>query len=439
MGWINANGIWIGRNRGGGISWQTYWKTQPEVLFFGLYSEISGGQMPNKVTGATDYLTVAGAAGSETYQCPNTAAYIAADTDNLWFKWNFEQRTVTTAELIGYDFSNTPVRYGDAAPNSIEAIIILSTVPSGAQLDRLFRDMKLPIYWNGVPNVNGYLKSNRGLSRSVFTPDANLIVTDTFSDAWYKPQDSNGLLSSLSGGGFVDMLVGQSTFGATLTTGTTTAWKAYKIITTTPNYFFTGCQMGDIFVESSAKGLNVNNSVQLVTGNHAVNHTTANLPVNGTFNGSSQFLRGHWTSNQPTFLYAVVKLITWTAGRYLFDGGVLNCAGVQCSGVTPKIIAYAGTALTATAGLTLGTKGIIRIYFNGASSKLIINNDTPTTGDAGANNSGGIAIGANGGTSGGAGFCNEKVYEVIRRTSDASEADIYAYLKNKIDLGLYTD
>jgi hypothetical protein len=27
MGWLNANGIWIGRNRGGGISWQTFWNT----------------------------------------------------------------------------------------------------------------------------------------------------------------------------------------------------------------------------------------------------------------------------------------------------------------------------------------------------------------------------------------------------------------------------
>lgn len=27
MGWLNINGIWIGRNRGGGISGQTYWTT----------------------------------------------------------------------------------------------------------------------------------------------------------------------------------------------------------------------------------------------------------------------------------------------------------------------------------------------------------------------------------------------------------------------------
>ena len=55
-------------NQQGGASqsWESYWANQTEVLFFGLYSEISGGQMPNKKTGSSDYLTVAGSAGSET-------------------------------------------------------------------------------------------------------------------------------------------------------------------------------------------------------------------------------------------------------------------------------------------------------------------------------------------------------------------------------------
>jgi len=97
----NAIGVPFG---GASQSWESYWARQPEVLFFGLYSEISGGQMPNKVTGSSDYLTVAGAAGSETYQAPNTAPYIAADTDYIWFKTDESQRTVTTAELIGYDY-----------------------------------------------------------------------------------------------------------------------------------------------------------------------------------------------------------------------------------------------------------------------------------------------------------------------------------------------
>jgi hypothetical protein len=74
--WIPFNGIWVGR--GGGASWSSYWSSQSEVLFFGEISKITGGRLYNQKSGATDYLTVGGAAGSYTFQCPNTAPYIAA-------------------------------------------------------------------------------------------------------------------------------------------------------------------------------------------------------------------------------------------------------------------------------------------------------------------------------------------------------------------------
>ena len=67
LGWIGMGRKFAFRQGEG--SWSSYWTQQSEVLFFGLYSEISGGQMPNRVPGATDFLTVAGVAGSETYQC----------------------------------------------------------------------------------------------------------------------------------------------------------------------------------------------------------------------------------------------------------------------------------------------------------------------------------------------------------------------------------
>lgn len=137
-----------------------YWEIQTEVLFFGLYSEISGGQMPNKVIGATDYLTVTGVAGSETYQCPNTAAYIAADTDRIWFTSAPTQRTVTTAELIKYDLQRTPVMYDDD-DGTLEGIIILKSAVTGTKRDRLFEYFKLPILWDNDLNAYGHIKFNR--------------------------------------------------------------------------------------------------------------------------------------------------------------------------------------------------------------------------------------------------------------------------------------
>lgn len=168
-------------NQQGGASqsWESYWVNQTEVLFFGLYSEISGGQMPNKVTGSSDYLTVAGSAGSETYQCPNTAPYIAADTDYIWFKTDETQRTVTTAELIGYDLQRTPVKYEDEAPNEIVAIIILNAAVTGTKRDCLFRDMWLPILWDNDLNGYGHIKDNR-IGQQLWTPG---LFLDTYPSA----------------------------------------------------------------------------------------------------------------------------------------------------------------------------------------------------------------------------------------------------------------
>jgi hypothetical protein len=175
---------------GGGQSWESYWASQPEVLFFGLYSEISGGQMPNKVEGSSDYLTVAGAAGSETYQAPNAAPYIAADADYLWFTNNSVQRTVLTSELIGYDYQRTPVKYEDESPNEIVAIIILNAAVTGIKRDNLFRDMWLSVYWDDSHNDNGHVKENRGAEQKLFATYGTA-YNAVFNALVIKPSSAN--------------------------------------------------------------------------------------------------------------------------------------------------------------------------------------------------------------------------------------------------------
>ena len=56
----------------------------------------------------------------------HTAPYETADTDYIWFKTDSSQRTTTTAELIGYDFTRTIVKYANVTPYAIEAIMILT-------------------------------------------------------------------------------------------------------------------------------------------------------------------------------------------------------------------------------------------------------------------------------------------------------------------------
>lgn len=167
MGWIIGKGIGVPFRMGGSQNWSSYWTRQSEVLFFGLYSEISGGQMPNKVDGGATYLTVAGSAGSETYQCPNTAPYRIADTDYIWFKTDVSQRTTTTAELIGYDFTRTIVKYANTAPYAIESIMILN---SDVDTAKMRDDFDLSVWWSGVLSLSGNLKGNRLLSKSEWNP-----------------------------------------------------------------------------------------------------------------------------------------------------------------------------------------------------------------------------------------------------------------------------
>ena len=140
-------GIRIGRIGGGGGLLASL---KAKLLFYGKYSQISGGQMPNILDNGATYLTVAGSAGSETYQCPNNATYIAADTDYIWFKTDETQRTVTTAELVGYDLQRTPVKYDDTSPYQIREIAIfkLGETMTDAERNNLFKVFWLPILFS---------------------------------------------------------------------------------------------------------------------------------------------------------------------------------------------------------------------------------------------------------------------------------------------------
>ena len=160
-----------------------------KFLFLGYYSQITGGHMPNILDSGATYLTVSGSAGSETYQCPNTADYIAADTDYIWFKTNAAQRTTTTAELVGYDLQRSPVKYDDASPYQIRMIGILKSTAtlSSAELDALSFNFNLPLFWTGSFNDYGYVKENRAFEQALFTPEEvwPVAIDDGYTKAWY--------------------------------------------------------------------------------------------------------------------------------------------------------------------------------------------------------------------------------------------------------------
>lgn len=152
------------------------------------------------------------------------------------------------------------------------------------------------------------------------------------------------------------------------------------------------------------------------------------------FNGSTEYMKDTFTLIQPEFIYMVFKQITWTANDVILDGAAASTGKMQQVDDTPDIEVYAGLASAADSNLALDTWGIARVLFNGASSKFIIDDNTPVTGDFGSDDMGGFTIGA---AATGVLPSNIRVKEIIIRSvadGATNEGLIYNYLKDKYSL-----
>lgn len=188
------------------------------------------------------------------------------------------------------------------------------------------------------------------------------------------------------------------TLGVEQNSGVIVLYAVYKITVTSANYFYAGCQVGDVFACGVVKTCTVNNKVQRVLGNHLTQPVVAKRFVNGIGDGISQFMKtAPFNFVQPEFVYFVGKQITWTASDILWDGNIYHGGNCVQSGVTPKIIIDAfGGQMTALPDLPLDQLGIIRACYNGIYSKMIINNNKPMFGLIGTYDMGGFTIGAAG-------------------------------------------
>jgi hypothetical protein len=153
------------------------------------------------------------------------------------------------------------------------------------------------------------------------------------------------------------------------------------------------------------------------------------------FDGVSDYMKCNaFTLIQPEFIYMVVNQVSWSLNDRLFDGESFLSGGILQDSTTPNISINAGSNVASNSNLNVGSFGIVRALFNGASSKLIVNATTPTTGNAGSDNMGGFTIGARGGTGS---YSNIQVKEVIiRKVADGAtdEQSIYDYLAGKYSI-----
>lgn len=149
------------------------------------------------------------------------------------------------------------------------------------------------------------------------------------------------------------------------------------------------------------------------------------------YDGVNDFLRATFTLNQPLTYYIVFAQITWVANRRIIDGSAAQAMIFQ-SAISPNVKAQAGGAATDEVTFALTTFGIARAVYNGATSTLRMNNDPPTTDkNIGANNPGGITLGAS--TAGGAAG-NVNIGELLvynSAISGGNDTNILSFLNSK--------
>jgi hypothetical protein len=378
-----AIGHYIGNTR------QSYWtpaKLGTDILFWGKYSEISGGEMPNKVVGSVDHLDIAGVTGSETYTCPNDALYIAADTDKLWINYDSTIRAATTANLVGYDFARTFVKYSNSAPYVISEIVIIK---STTVIDQTFKDniskyMSLWEFYFTVQNLNGFPKENRPSSTWINVP------------------------ADLSDGGTKFLL--DYTLGVTQVANLVSSW-------------------ADM----------LGGGVALVEAHDTEKPTLdldGSLDADGIlddgiiFDGVDNRLSASFAWVQPEMVYIVMKVLSWTINDILFDGGVSHSGKSYQTTATPTHSIAAGIP-ACPISYTLNKWIIVRAYFSGVNSYHILNNAAPVTGNAGTIDMAGFTLGSRFQATN---WGNVKVKGVCGRTSNTGEVNIYNYLKARYGL-----
>jgi hypothetical protein len=154
------------------------------------------------------------------------------------------------------------------------------------------------------------------------------------------------------------------------------------------------------------------------------------------FDGIDNYLKTDaFTYGQPAFVYILFKQITWSDSDRIFAGNVASSNALTQGTSTPIIRQVCSTGPTgADSGeLTVGTWGIVRLLYNGASSRIQVNNGVVDTGNAFTTIFGGITLGRRGDSNDYYG--NFEVKEIILRNvadSAPDETAIYNYLVTRL-------
>ena len=177
---------------------------------------------------------------------------------------------------------------------------------------------------------------------------------------------------------------------------------------------------------------------RLGSGHDLIQETGTNQPLLTStgvlFDGVDNYMQVlPFSLEQPEFVYIVLNQKTWTDIDYIFDGNAADSGAMIQRGFSPNFRFYAGAILDVQ-GITLGNYGIVRALYNGAQSKIIVNENSPVIGNLGTASMNGYRLGVGGN---GSRFGNFEVSEIVIRNvvdTEQDEALIYNYLKKKNSL-----
>jgi len=140
------------------------------------------------------------------------------------------------------------------------------------------------------------------------------------------------------------------------------------------------------------------------------------------------------TLEQPEFIYALVKQITWTAGDCIMDGSSRNTLRLNQNTITPNIRARVGsTTSVQNSNFPINTWSILRVLIDGEDSFIQVDETDALSIDVDSDDMNGLTILAWGG--GGGGWSNVVFKEFFVRSTQDSEHNqtiLYNYLKSKM-------
>ena len=160
-------------NAAGGGYW-TQRLINDSCLFFAsdsvdILNKVVSTQLPNQVTGSSDFLTVTGSGLNARYRTPDSDIYRTADSDYVFWKTDASESICDGNRLIGYDFPRILVKYLNVAPYTILWIAILK--PGVTVTDGMRDAFDLSIWWSDVLSFHGVIKGNRLSEKAVWTPE----------------------------------------------------------------------------------------------------------------------------------------------------------------------------------------------------------------------------------------------------------------------------